>query len=278
MLMDYLQFYVPPKNFPRLRFYVPHKNFSRFDLIIYSFTSHSRIFHLYGDVTIAGEGLQNLGLCSALGAFEQGGTFILPHLLWHGAILSHPKDRPIQSPLTTHEGMWRIYTNPDPHGVTYGDVTIADEGLQKLSLWSAHRIPEQEGIFIVPHKRHIWRTAPFRRLLGHTKGCGGCILTRILDWLIIHGFKNFSLIWRRHHCRWRAKNLGLCSALKAFEQGGIFVVPHLLCNGTSVFPVSSEGPPHSVAFYDTQGDVEDLLMLYTYAYICYSKFVKPVNL
>jgi hypothetical protein len=26
----------------------------------------SRIFHLYGDVTIAGEGLQNLGLCSAL--------------------------------------------------------------------------------------------------------------------------------------------------------------------------------------------------------------------
>jgi hypothetical protein len=30
--------------------------------IIYGFTSRSRIFHLYGDVTIAGEGLQNLGL------------------------------------------------------------------------------------------------------------------------------------------------------------------------------------------------------------------------
>jgi hypothetical protein len=27
-------------------------------LIIYCFTSRSRIFHLYGDVTIAGEGLQ----------------------------------------------------------------------------------------------------------------------------------------------------------------------------------------------------------------------------
>jgi hypothetical protein len=27
---------------------------------------------LYGDVTIAGEGLQNLGLCTALKAFEQG--------------------------------------------------------------------------------------------------------------------------------------------------------------------------------------------------------------
>jgi hypothetical protein len=50
-------------------------------LVIYGFTSRSRIFHLYGDVTIAGEGLQNLGLCSALRAFEQGGIFIVPHLL-----------------------------------------------------------------------------------------------------------------------------------------------------------------------------------------------------
>jgi hypothetical protein len=53
-------------------------------LIIYGFTSRSIIFHLYGDVTIAGEGLQNLGRGSALRAFEQGGIFIVPHLLWHG--------------------------------------------------------------------------------------------------------------------------------------------------------------------------------------------------
>jgi hypothetical protein len=46
--------------------------------------SRWRIFHLYGDATIAGEGLQNLGLCSAFMAFEQGGIFIVPHLLWHG--------------------------------------------------------------------------------------------------------------------------------------------------------------------------------------------------
>jgi hypothetical protein len=72
----------------------------------YCFTSRSRIFHLYGDITIAGEGLQNLGLCSALRAFEQGWIFIVPHLLWHGASVfrSHPKDHPIQSPLTTHKG------------------------------------------------------------------------------------------------------------------------------------------------------------------------------
>jgi hypothetical protein len=34
-----------------------------------------------GDVIIAGEGLQNLGLCSALRAFEQEGIFTVPHLL-----------------------------------------------------------------------------------------------------------------------------------------------------------------------------------------------------
>jgi hypothetical protein len=45
------------------------------------FFCKKNIFHLYGDVTIAGEGLKNLGLCSALGAFEQGGIFIVPHLL-----------------------------------------------------------------------------------------------------------------------------------------------------------------------------------------------------
>jgi hypothetical protein len=54
------------------------------------------------------------------------------------------------------------------------------------------------------------------------------------------------------------QNIGLCSALRALEQGGVFIVQHLLWHGTSVFPVSSEGPPHLVASYDTQGDVEDL--------------------
>jgi hypothetical protein len=54
------------------------------------------------------------------------------------------------------------------------------------------------------------------------------------------------------------QNLGLYSALRAFEQGGIFIVPHPLRHGTSVFPVSSEGTPHLVASYDTRGGVEDL--------------------
>jgi hypothetical protein len=47
-------------------------------LIIYCFTSRSRIF---GDVIIAGEGLQKLGPCSALRIFGQEGIFIVPHML-----------------------------------------------------------------------------------------------------------------------------------------------------------------------------------------------------
>jgi hypothetical protein len=38
-----------------------------FCLFIYCFMFCSRIFHLYGDVTIGDEMLQNLGLCSAQG-------------------------------------------------------------------------------------------------------------------------------------------------------------------------------------------------------------------
>jgi hypothetical protein len=34
-----------------------------------------------------------------------------------------------------------------------------------------------------------------------------------------------------------------------FGRGGIFIVPHMLWHGASVFPVSSEGLPHLVASY-----------------------------
>jgi hypothetical protein len=37
--------------------------------------------HNLDHVTIAGEGLQNFGLCSVLRALEQGGIFIVPHLM-----------------------------------------------------------------------------------------------------------------------------------------------------------------------------------------------------
>jgi hypothetical protein len=109
-------------------------------LIIYCFTSHSRIFHLYGDVTITGEGLQNLGLCSASGPLSREGSLSCHTCCDTGPwfFRSHPKVRPILSPFTTHKGMWRIYSYPDPH------------------------------------------ESPFYRLLRHTRGCGGPIRSQIL--------------------------------------------------------------------------------------------------
>jgi hypothetical protein len=41
---------------------------------------------------------------------------------------------------------------------------------------------------------------------------------------------------------------------------GIFILPHLLWHQTLVFAVSSEGPSHSIASYDTQKVVEDLFL------------------
>jgi hypothetical protein len=54
--------------------------------------------------------------------------------------------------------------------------------------------------------------------------------------------------------------LGLCLALRAFEQGGIFIVPHLLWQRALVFQFHPKDCPHRVAYYDTQGDAEDRLL------------------
>jgi hypothetical protein len=56
------------------------------------------------------------------------------------------------------------------------------------------------------------------------------------------------------------QNSGLCSALRAFKQGGIFMVQNLLCYGILVFPVSSNGLPHSIASYESQGNTKDLFL------------------
>jgi hypothetical protein len=113
----------------------------------------------------------------------------------------------------------------------------------------------RETIFCVP--KGLWSlTRGTFKLTSHPTDL------QLIDWLIIYGFTSRSRIFHLYGDVTIAgeglQNLGLCSALRAFEQGGIFIVPHLLWHGTSVFPVSSEGPPQLVASYDTQGDVEDL--------------------
>ena len=90
-----------------------------FDWLIYCFTSRSRIFHLYGDVAIAGEGLQNLGLYSARrsGPLSREGSLSCHTCFDTGLVFPVSSEGPPHSVASYDtRGVWRIYSNPDPHG------------------------------------------------------------------------------------------------------------------------------------------------------------------
>jgi hypothetical protein len=95
---------------------------------------------------------------------------------------------------------------------------------------------------------------------------------KLIDYLRFYvPLKNFSLIWRRHHCRWRAANFGLCSALRAFEQVGIFIMSHLLWHGTSVFSslIRRTTPFSRQHTRGVEGDVnEGVLFVYSVCVKC----------
>ena len=61
-----------------------------------------------------------------------------------------------------------------------------------------------------------------------------------LGFIVPH--EDFSVIWRRHHYRWRAANFDLCLELMAIEQWGFFSVPHLLWHGAFVYNGHLRGP------------------------------------
>ena len=54
--------------------------------------------------------------------------------------------------------------------------------------------------------------------------------------------ENVSFVWRRYHCRWRAANFDLCSALMAIEHWGFFNVPHTLRLWPTVYNGNLWGP------------------------------------
>ena len=64
--------------------FVAGKLFQGENQFVWGFSTHSWVFHSYGDVIITGENLQ-IHVYSALMTIEQWGFFSVPHLLWHGA-------------------------------------------------------------------------------------------------------------------------------------------------------------------------------------------------
>ena len=71
--------------------------------------------HSYGDVTLVIELLQIWVLWPTPTAFEQGGIFIVPHLLWHGASVF--ADRPKIIRKATSKGFWGHNIPRIPRGV-----------------------------------------------------------------------------------------------------------------------------------------------------------------
>jgi hypothetical protein len=67
--------------------------------------------------------------------------------------------------------------------------------------------------------------------------------------------------------------------LRAFEQGGIFIVPHLLRRGTSVYTVSSERPVNSVElFQNLKNSFQNVFKIHFKMFkICFKK-TKSINL
>ena len=77
-----------------------------------------------------------------------------------------------------------------------------------------------------------------------TQSLGFCDFTegRPLFCLFFIPLESFSLIWRRHHCRWRAANFDLCSALMIIKQLGFFGVLHLLWHAAPIYNGHFRGP------------------------------------
>ena len=67
-----------------------------------------------------------------------------------------------------------------------------------------------------------------------------CLFVRLF--VCYRSTREYSLIWRRHHYRWRAENFDLSSALMAIEQWGFFNVPPLIWHGASVYNSHLRGP------------------------------------
>ena len=71
--------------------------------------------------------------------------------------------------------------------------------------------------------------------LSEVTAFGYLSLFCLFVWGLSSHLKKNSLIWRRHHYRWRATIFDLCSALMAFERWGFFSVQNLLWHGGSIY-------------------------------------------
>jgi hypothetical protein len=114
-------------------------------------TSRSRVFHSYGDITIAVEGLQNLGQCSALRAFKQVGRGLY-----------------CATPVDTRSLSFSVYHHPN--------LRTAPFSRHERGCWGPNLMGHQ-----------------FSRLVIHARRCWGTILIHIITGLKAFKFQRIFL-------------------------------------------------------------------------------------
>jgi hypothetical protein len=96
-------------------------------------------------------------------------------------------------------------------------------------------------------------------LIGPNNGIWYFILDWLIDYLLFYVLlKNISLIWRRHHCRWRAaKFRPMLGAQGIWAGRDLYRATPAVARDLG-FSGLIQGLPHSVTSYDTHGDADDL--------------------
>jgi hypothetical protein len=125
---------------------------------------------------------------------------------------SHPKDRSNQSPLTTHMGMRRTYSNPDPHGCTVIVRTVR--------INNSTRDHRECNVYTRSRDRHIC-VSLMTRPLNIEFFC-------LFVWFESHE-QFFSYLATVTIVGDRAANLDLCLALTALSSEGSFT-SHTYCD------------------------------------------------
>ena len=100
--------------------------------------------------------------------------------------------------------------------------------------------------------------AKFALVVSYCNKASNKIKDAIVFWLLgCRLFKvsleNISFIWRRHHYRWRTAKFR-----RLFGKIRLFIVPHLLWHGASVFAVSPKAPPPFSSLVSEPRGTEDL--------------------
>ena len=93
------------------------------------------------------------------------------------------------------------------------------------------------GVFFAIIATFIPVTSQRKRLIVHILIISFNMYCLFVCLRFIVSLENFSLIWKRHHCRWMVANVDLCLAPIVTEQWGFSNVPQSLQHGPTLYNI-----------------------------------------